>query len=417
MNINFSDLDLYKASQIVPYLEGESGIGKTSVIEQYAKAREMDCIIMGVASLDHIEFYGRTVSTDIVAGIDDQHYTVFNKSIPSWVSTILNNDQNNQETLLFIDELNRAEPQNLQSLMNLILKKEFGSDSIQLPDSLFIVAAGNPIDEGDYLVESLDKAMLSRMAIVKVKTTLESWKMNYALKYDCQHNRQKIHPLIINYLEDNRSDFLLQSAEDEMSDPGMDPRRWDMISRLLYAYEQDENNKSNHNKSNLGSLLATVSSRDVAPKLLSYIKQSKVLTFSKIEKELNAFLTEHNAKDFQAYLLKATNKEQSHDASYHKLLNALQAKWDASQPVTQVNILTSSFYAFKAKNISDDLFAILLKLSSEEHIMSIKIGLEGAEKCIDNVDEKYALGISKKVSEGLVKHIDQTNPFIASLIQ
>ena len=43
---------------------------------------------MGVASLDHIEFYGRTVSTDIVAGL---------------------NDEKNKETLLFIDELNRAE--------------------------------------------------------------------------------------------------------------------------------------------------------------------------------------------------------------------------------------------------------------------------------------------------------------------
>jgi MoxR-like ATPase len=123
MNISFSHLDIYKESQIVPYLEGESGIGKTSIIEQYAASKEMDCIIMGVASLDHIEFYGRTVSTDIVAGFNDQKFTVFKKSIPNWVSTILQNDQNNKETLLFIDELNRAEPQNLQSLMNLILKK------------------------------------------------------------------------------------------------------------------------------------------------------------------------------------------------------------------------------------------------------------------------------------------------------
>ena len=408
MNISFSDLDLYKESQIVPYLEGESGIGKTSIIEQYANAREMDCIIMGVASLDHIEFYGRTISTNIVAGIDDKKHTVFNKSIPSWVSTILHNDQNNKETLLFIDELNRAEPQNLQSLMNLILKKEFGSDSIQLPDSLFIVAAGNPIDDGDYLVESLDKAMLSRMAIVKVKTTLESWKKNYALGYDKKHHRQKIHPLIINYLDDNRPDFLLESAENDMSDPGMDPRRWDMISRLLYSYEKNDNNSSN-----LAGLLSTVSSRDVAPKLVSYINKSKVLTFSKIEKELTAFLTDNEEQNFNAYLL----EEKKDNVLYLELMNAIQTKWDASQPVTQVNILTSSFYALKAQSINDDIFALMLTLSSEEHIMSIKIGLDDAEKVINKIDEKYGLGINKKVSDGLVKHIDQTNPFIASLIQ
>ena len=102
MNISFSHLDIYKESKIVPYLEGESGIGKTSIIEQYAASKDMDCIIMGVASLDHIEFYGRTVSTDIVAGFNDQKFTVFKKSIPNWVSTILHNDKNNKETLLFI---------------------------------------------------------------------------------------------------------------------------------------------------------------------------------------------------------------------------------------------------------------------------------------------------------------------------
>jgi|GEM_PF-5508427 len=407
MNISFIELDIYKESQVVPYLEGESGIGKTSIIEQYAKEKEMDCIIMGVASLDHIEFYGRTVSTDMVAGVNGEKFTVFNKSIPNWVSRILQNDENNKGTLLFIDELNRAEPQNLQSLMNLILKKEFGSDSIQLPDSLFIVCAGNPVDDGNYLVESLDKAMLSRMAIVKVAASLESWKKNYALKYDSKYGRQRIHPLIINYLDDNRTDFLLESAEDDMSDPGMDPRRWDMISRLLYTYEKNDTNACS-----LITLLSTVSSREVAPKLVSYINNSNVLTFSKIQKRLSAFLISNNEKDFSTYLLKDNN-----NPDYLELISTIQSEWDSAQPVTQVNILAASFYALQTSNTSDDIFAIVLKVSSEEHIMSIKIGLDNAQDIIDKIDEKYSLGISKKVSDSLLKHIDQTNPFIASLIQ
>ena len=408
MNISFDELDIYKESQIVPYLEGESGIGKTSIVEQYAKERGMDCIIMGVASLDHIEFYGRTVSTDIVAGFNDENFTVFKKSIPNWVSKIVQNNQNNKETLLFIDELNRAEPQNLQSLMNLILKKEFGSDSIKLPDSLFIVCAGNPIDDGNYLVEALDKAMLSRMAIVKVKATLESWKKDYALKYDIKYDRQRIHPLLINYLEDNRADFLLEPSDDDMSDPGMDPRRWDMISRLLYTYE-----KADKNSSRLVSLLSTIASKEVAPKLASYINKSKVLTFSKIQTNLEEFLISNAAQDFNAYLL----EEKSKDTAYLELITSIQSQWEDSQPVTQVNILTSCVYALKAKSIKDDVFAIMLKMSSEEHIMSIKIAINNAENIINDIDEKYSLGISKKISNGLINHIDQTNPFIASLIQ
>ncbi len=408
MNISFSHLDIYKESQIVPYLEGESGIGKTSIIEQYAKVKDMDCIIMGVASLDHIEFYGRTVSTDIVAGFNDQKFTVFKKSIPNWVSTILQNDKNNKKTLLFIDELNRAEPQNLQSLMNLILKKEFGSDSIKLPESLFIVCAGNPIDDGNYLVESLDKAMLSRMAIVKVKTTLTSWKKNYALLHDKKNNRQKVHPSIISYLEDNRADFLLESAEDDMSDPGMDPRRWDMISRLLYSYEKTEKNAND-----LVSLLSTVSSKEVTPKLVNYLKSSKVLAFSKIQKQLTEFLDLHKEKDFKAYLLAQMN-DTSH---YDELIESIQSQLDRAQPVTQSNLLSSCFFAIEAESVSDDIFAIMLNLSSAEHIMSLKIGIDAAETFIDKVDEKYSLGINKKVSEGLVKHINKTNPYIAELLR
>ena len=311
MNVSSAELDIYKESQIVPYLEGESGIGKTSIIEQYAKEKEMDCIIMGVASLDHIEFYGRTVSTDMVAGIKGKEFTVFNKSIPNWVSKILQNDENNKETLLFIDELNRA-------------------------------------------------------------------------------------------------DFILESAEDDMSDPGMDPRRWDMISRLLYAYE-----KNDKNSSNLLALLSTVSSKEVTPKLVNYIKESDVLTFSKIQKQLTEFLTLNKEKEFKAYLL----EEKSKDSNYLELINSIQSKWDDSQPVTQVNILTASFYALKTQNITEDVFAIILRLSSEEPIMSIKIALDDAQIIINKIDEKYKLGISKKVSDGLIQHIDQTNPFIASLIQ
>jgi AAA domain (dynein-related subfamily) len=408
MNINFSDLDLYKESQIVPYLEGESGIGKTSIIEQYASLRAMDCIIMGVASLDHIEFYGRTIATDMVAGINDEKYTVFKKSIPGWVSKIIENDQKGRGTLLFIDELNRAEPQNLQSLMNLILKREFGSDSIKLPQSLFIVCAGNPVDDGNYLVESLDKAMLSRMAIVKVTTTLESWKKNYALKYDTTYKRQTIHPLLINYLDDNRADFLLEAAEDDMSDPGMDPRRWDMISRLLYAYEKNEQNSSN-----LVALLSSVSSREIAPKLANYIQNSTVLTFSKIQKKLEDFLNVHKQKEFHQFLL----GQASDTSNYSDLITSIQADYDRAQPVTQINILTSAFYALKANSIGGDIFAIMLQISSEEQIISIQVGLDGAENIIDAIDKEYTLGISEKVSDSLVKSIDQSNPFIASLMQ
>jgi hypothetical protein len=400
-------LDFFKKADIVPYLEGEAGIGKTSMVEQYAKARDMECIIMGVASLDHIEFYGRTIATEIKTNSTNESYNVFKKSIPVWISKIIENDLAGKETLLFIDELNRAELQNIQSLMNLILKREFGSDSIKLPKSLFIVAAGNPSDNGDYSVESLDKAILSRMAILKLSASLESWKYNYALKYDDTNERQKIHPLIISYLENNRTEFLVDSESDDGSNPGMDPRRWDMASRLLYSYEEigKDTNK------NLALLLSSVVGAIIAPKLFHYIVNSDMLTFTKINEELNKFKNDKKIKALDQYL---TNKKE--DSEYIELLNSIKNKWDNSQTVTQLNIITSAYYALKAESISEDIFAIILKISTEEHIMSIKKGIEGSEKIIKKIDSKFNTGAEKKVADGLIKHIEDNNPFLASLL-
>jgi hypothetical protein len=273
---------------------------------------------------------------------------------------------------------------------------------------LFIVCAGNPVDDGNYLVEALDKAMLSRMAIVKVKATLESWKTSYALLYDTKNNRQKVHPLIISYLDNNRSDFLLQSNEDDMSDPGMDPRRWDMISRLLYSYE-----KNTTSDNNLLSLLSTVSSKEITPKLVNYLKSSKVLVFSKIQEQLKEFLDVHKEKDFKAYLLDEKN-DTSH---YDELIESIKSQLDRAQPVTQMNILSSCFYAVEAESVNDDIFAIMLNTSSLEHIMSLKVGTDEAEIYIDKVDEKYSLGVNEKLSKGLVKHIYKTNPYVAELLR
>ncbi|SFV67554.1 hypothetical protein MNB_SM-4-716 [hydrothermal vent metagenome] len=49
--------------------------------------------------------------------------------------------------------------------------------------------------------------------------------------------------------------------------------------------------------------------------------------------------------------------------------------------------------------------------------MSLKIGTSAAETFIDKVDEKYSLGINKKISEGVVKHINKTNPYVADLLR
>ena len=82
-----------------------------------------------------------------------------------------------------------------------------------------------------------------------------------------------------------------------------------------------------------------------------------------------------------------------------------------------MNILSSCFFALEAESVSDDIFAIMLNVSSEEHIMSIKVGISQAQTYIDQVDETYSLGVNERVSNGLVKHINKTNPYVAELLR
>ncbi|MDF1879577.1 hypothetical protein JHD46_08005 [Sulfurimonas sp. SAG-AH-194-C20] len=121
----------------------------------------------------------------------------------------------------------------------------------------------------------------------------------------------------------------------------------------------------------------------------------------------------HKEKDFKTYLVDKKN-DTSH---YDELIESIQSQLDDAQPVTQSNILSSCFFALEAQSVSDDIFAIMLNLSSAEHIMSLKVGIDAAATFIDKVDEKYNLGINKKVSEGVVKHINKTNPYIAELLR
>ena len=188
----------------------------------------------------------------------------------------------------------------------------------------------------------------------------------------------------------------------------MDPRRWDMISRLLYSYE-----KNSTSDNNLLSLLSTLSSKDITPKLVNYLKSSKVLVFSKIQKQLADFLHLHKEKDFEAYLLET----KTNNPHFDELIESIQSQLDRAQPVTQMNILSSCFFALEAESICDDIFAVMLNVSSEEHIMSLKIGTNEAQTYIDQVDEKYSLGVNEKVSNGLVKHINKTNPYVADLLR
>lgn len=76
-----------------------------------------------------------------------------------------------QPIVLFLDELNRARPEMLQSIMELALNQTLAGR--RLPRGSQIVAAVN--DGDDYQVTDLDPALVSRFNVYSFEPTVEDW--------------------------------------------------------------------------------------------------------------------------------------------------------------------------------------------------------------------------------------------------
>ena len=84
---------------------------------------------------------------------------------PYWFPT------DNQPVVLFLDELNRARPEILQTIMDLALNRKLAGR--ELPAGSRIVSAVN--DGEEYQLTDLDPALVSRFNIYNFRPTIGEW--------------------------------------------------------------------------------------------------------------------------------------------------------------------------------------------------------------------------------------------------
>lgn len=111
------------------------GAGKTSSMELYAKAKDMNLVTL-IAS---------QYSSDDILGIQSVQNNELVRLNPSWFNHLLNLSSNGKKTILFIDEITTCDEFIQAPLLNLIFNKSLGSRN--LPDNCFIIAAGNYSEE------------------------------------------------------------------------------------------------------------------------------------------------------------------------------------------------------------------------------------------------------------------------------
>lgn len=155
-------------------LVGGAGTGKSSIVRQWAKHRNINLIAKNASSFDKADMGG-----GVAAEVDDS-----GKRLNSM--TRLTNKEFDSlmqpGSVLFLDELNRADPEVVGSLLTLILDHQVPDNYSEggmkhLNGFLFTVAAINPADDDAYAgTTEFDNALLDRFRQIPVFADVPQYK-------------------------------------------------------------------------------------------------------------------------------------------------------------------------------------------------------------------------------------------------
>lgn len=140
---------------------GMHGIGKTALVEEYARERGWEFAYCAPAQFEEM---GDLNGLPVLTEEGGSRKTTF--APPAWVPT------REGPGILLLDDINRADDRILRGLMQLLQKSELFS--WRLPPRWQIVATANP-EGGDYSVTPMDDAMLTRMLHISMVFDAKAW--------------------------------------------------------------------------------------------------------------------------------------------------------------------------------------------------------------------------------------------------
>ncbi len=215
MAIAINETELMTLLEVTPtwqniMLTGRHGIGKSQILTRYFKSKGIP-----VKTL----FLGQMSDPGDLLGLPNKDEktgkTVFMP--PYWFPV------DGQPIVLFLDEINRARPEILQTVMDLVLNRKLAGRD--LPEGSRIIAAGN--DGEEYQLTDLDPALVSRFNIYTFRPTVEDWLL--------WATRTGLDERILNFISANPE--LLDRSADTKEDQGLDKdpdrRAWEKVARLM----------------------------------------------------------------------------------------------------------------------------------------------------------------------------------------
>jgi len=202
-------------------LAGRHGIGKSEIITRYYRQKGMRVVSF---------FLGQMSDPGDLLGLMHKEEET-GRSIflpPYWWP------DDGEAIVLFLDELNRARPELLQSIFDLVLNKTLAGR--KLPEGSVIISAVNKGDE--YQLTDLDPALVSRFNLYEFAPTVEDW-LIWA-------GDNELDPRVISFLQRHpeQLDGAFLQAEESWQATGLikrpDRRAWRRVSDFLKPVSHPE---------------------------------------------------------------------------------------------------------------------------------------------------------------------------------
>lgn len=191
------------------FIWGPPGIGKSSLVRQFAGQLGLECVSL----------LGSQLAPEDLVGVPQ---IVDGKSHFCPPGTIARSEP----YCLFLDELNACSHEVQKAFYSLIHERRVGD--YVLPEGSVVIGAGNRAQDSA-IVKPMSSALLNRMLHVHLRVSHRDW-LDWAADAD-------IHPLVVEYVQ-LRPDHLFSPAP-KHEEPFSTPRSWHILSDALKACGQD----------------------------------------------------------------------------------------------------------------------------------------------------------------------------------
>lgn len=212
-DIKFLSKKIMESGEI-PLIWGHFGVGKTDIARDIAKETGRELIILVISQMEPGDLIGLPSRSE--------EKTVFLK--PDWWPE-------SDNTIIMIDEINRAHRSIRNAIMQLLLDRRIHNHV--LPQGTWIMAAANPPDDDYDQVDLItDPAFMSRFFHLSLNPEIEEW-----IKWA---REQKVTDEIIGFVSEYPEFISNGKSVSFRLDLKPSPRSWYKLGRVLNNLSKDE---------------------------------------------------------------------------------------------------------------------------------------------------------------------------------